>query len=155
MTGLSTTFALLGQTENEAASRLLAAALDSPSPVIRKSAVRAVLERRSELGLRKLVARVDTLSSEEVEVVIEMHGRAAAVLRDMLQSNDAVQVRQACRAAVCFHEFEVIPTLIAVLEESGNRFADEAAAALTRLAEVLVHELATLRDERRRRDPTF
>jgi HEAT repeat protein len=77
------------------------------------------------------------------------------MLRDMLQSNDPVQVRQACRAAVCFHEFEVIPTLIAVLEESGNRFADEAAAALTQLADVLVHELATLRDERRRRDPTI
>lgn len=155
MTGLSTTFALLGQTENEAASRLLATALDAPTPAVRSAAIRAVLERRSELGIRKLAARADRWSDDEVGVIVELHGRAAAVLRDMLQSNDPAQVQSACTAAIRFHEFDVIPTLIGLLEESGNRFADEAAAALTQLADVLVHELATLRDERRRRDPTI
>lgn len=155
MSGLSTTFALLGQTENEAASRLLAAALDAPSPEVRTAAIRAVLERRSELGIRKLADRVESLTDDEVNIVVEMHGRAAAVFRDMLQSGDPEQVKAGCRAAIRFHEYEVMPTLIGLLEETGNRFADEAAATLTQLADELVHELATIRDERRRRDPTI
>lgn len=155
VSGLSTTFTLLGETENEAASRLLAAALDAPSLTVRTAAIRAVLDRRSDLGIRKLADRVEQLSDEEVSVVVEMHGRAAAVLRDMIQSSDPQQVRAGCRAAIRFHEFDVMPTLIELLEEPGHRFADEAAATLTQLADELVRELAVIRDERRRRDPTI
>ena len=152
MPGVSTTFALLGQTENEAASRLLLEALDGPTPAVRAAAVRAVLERRSEPGLRKLIGEVERLTGEELAIFAEHHGRPAPVLRDMVQSGEVRQVSDACKAAIRLREYDLMPTLIG-MSEDDNRFGDQAAATLNQLADELVHELATERDERRRRDP--
>lgn len=155
MSGLATTFGLLGRTENEAAVPLLLAALDAASVEVRTASVRAVLERRSSTCLQELVDRVDRLSEDELHVVYELHGRLAPTLRDAVLGDDDDRAALGFRAAVRFREYDLIATLINLLEEPGNSRADAAAATLTDLADALVHELASIRDERRRRDPTL
>jgi HEAT repeat protein len=155
VSGLAATFALLGRTENEAAVPLLVAALDAPAVAVRSAAVHGLLERRHPEGLRELVARVDTLDDEAVQAAADLHGRLVFTLREMLDAGDAETARLACRAAIRFREYDLIPTLVNLLEEPGGRRADEAAAALIELADELVKDLASIRDERRRRDPTL
>lgn len=155
MSGPAITFGLLGRTENEAATPLITAALEASSLVVRTAAVRAALERRSPACLGELVARVDRMSDDELQVVYELHGRLTATLRDAVMGDDDARVALGFRAAVRFREYDLMPTLIGLLEEPGNRRAVAAAATLTDLADALVHELASIRDERRRRDPTL
>lgn len=152
-TGPAATFQLLARTDNQAADALLVAALGSTAATVRAAAVRAALERRSRGVLVEVVRRTDEFDDAVSAVVRELPGRLWQTMREFVLGGDPKEVAVACRAAVRFHEYELIPTLIAVLEESGNPNADLAGRTLVELSEVLYHDLATTRDERRRHDP--
>jgi HEAT repeat protein len=151
--GLSTTFALLTATPNEAALPLLAAALDSASPQVRAAGLRGILERRAPAGLRQIVERTAEWSEAETQIVREYHGRLAPLLREGLGSSDGATIERALNAAIRFREYDVVPLLINAVEDEAYPHRQAAAAALPQLADELFHELATTRDVRRRRDP--
>ena len=151
--GTAATFRLLAETENQAADDLLIAAFGSTSAEVRAEAVRASLVRRSRRVLAEVGRRLDDFDEAVIAVVRDLPGRLWPALREAILGGDRTAVERACRGAVRCHEYELIPTLIAVLEEAGHPHADAAGRTLVDLAEVLYHDLATTRDERRRRDP--
>lgn len=151
--GTDITFGLLASTENEAAVPVLVAALDGDAPELRLAALRALLERRSPAGLREIVRRLDRMDDAWRPLVSEFRGRLSPALRDAILGSDATLAANACRAAVWFGEYELIPTLLAVVEDPANPRAELAAQTLLELADLLYEELVTTRDYRRRRDP--
>jgi HEAT repeat protein len=151
--GPTITLRLLSETTNEAATAVLIAALDSSSHALSIGAVRALLQRRNFEGMRELVRRADAMPETWRHAVHDLHGRITPVVRELLEMDDAANFERGCRAAIAFREYELIPILIGMLEDDGHPFAQEAAAALIALADELYHDLATTRDERRRRDP--
>lgn len=151
--GLQATFQMLAKTENEAAVPLLLAALDSPARRIQLAAVRAILERRSPLGLRELVRRRESIDDAWKKIIQDYPGRLLPALRDALLSSDPESANNGCLAARMLREYDLIPTMIVAMEDDGNPNREAAAAALTDLADELYHDLAQTRDDRRRRDP--
>jgi len=151
--GPTITLRILTETPNEAATAVLIAALDSSSVALQLGAVRALLQRRSFEGMRELVRRADSMPEAWRQTVHELHGRITPVVRELLDTDEAGRFERGCRAAIAFREYELMPVLIAMLEDDRHPFFQEAAATLIALADELYHDLATTRDERRRRDP--
>lgn len=153
--GLTTTFQLLSRTDNEAAIRVLIPALDSPHPAVQEGALTAILARRSPAGGRELLRRLHTLPERWVAIVRQNHGRLTGTLRDAVLGTDWQMRVNGCRAAVWFREYDLIPTLLNLLEDRDQRHADLAGETLLELAAQLYEELAAPRDYSDRRDPQF
>jgi hypothetical protein len=151
--GLATTFGLLAKTENEAAIEVLLPALDSPQPAIQEGALVALLHRPGPAGGREILRRVPTMSPRWKSIIGQHHGRMTGALRDAVLDADANRCRNGCQAAVWFREYDLIPTLLAVLQGRGGRHADVAAGSLLGLTERLYDELAGTSQRSDRRDP--
>lgn len=152
-TGLEITFELLARTPNEAAAGVLAPALDSPHQAIQEGALRAILRRRSPIGTREVLRRIERVGREWAGVLQEFRGRMAAALRDAVLGDDEQMCRNGCRAILWFGEYDLMPVLINTAEDAAHPNADRAASTLLELAEQLYQELAASRDYRDRRDP--
>jgi HEAT repeat protein len=151
--GLATTFDLLSKTDNEAALGVLIPALDSPHATIQENALVALLVRRSLGGQREILRRLHTFS-ERWKAIIRRHpGRLTRTLRDALLDPDPQVCRNGCLAAVWFCEYDLIPTLLSVLEDRSKANADMAAETLLKLVGQLYEELSAPRDYTHRRDP--
>jgi len=151
--GLATTFEVLSKTDNEAALGVLIPALDSPHATIQESALAALLLRRSATGQREILRRLHTLS-ERWKIIIRRHpGRLTHTLRDALLDPDQQICRNGCLAAVWFHEYDLIATLLSALEDRTRPNADLAAATLLELVGQLYSELCDGGDHAQRRDP--
>jgi HEAT repeat protein len=150
---LATTFRVLAKTENEAAVRVLIAALDSPYGTIREGALKAILKRRSPAGGRELLRRLHTLPQEWREIIRQNPGRMTRTLRDAMLGTDQQMFVNACRAAVWFQEYDLIPTLLNLLEDPHQQNADLAGETLLAMTAQLYEELAVPRDYANRRDP--
>ena len=61
--------------------------------------------------------------------------------------------RNGCQAAVWFREYDLIPTLLAVLQDAASAHADLAAETMLELLESLYDELAGTSHRSDRRDP--
>ena len=153
MQGLATTFHLLTKTENEAALRVLLPALDSPREAIQEGALTALLNRRNPAGTKEILRRVAGMSPRWRSIIRQHHGRMTGALRDAVTGGDATMCRNGCQAAVWFREYDLIPTLLTVLQDPNSPHADMAAEALLSLLESLYEELAGTRDRSDRRDP--
>jgi len=151
--GLATTFRVLAETDNEAAVRVLIPALDSPYRPIQEAALRAILVRRSPAGGRELLARLHTMPESWIAIIREQSGRMSGPLRDALLSGQGQLCFNASRAAIWFREYELIPTLLAVLEGGAEETAHLAAETLSRLTTQLCEDLAGSGGKTRRRDP--
>lgn len=151
--GLKTTFELLAKTKNEAAARALVPALDSSSPAIQEGALRAILDRRSQIGQREILRRLHKIDDSWRTIIEQKPGRMNHALRDALLSSNAQLCANACKAIVWLHEYDLAPTLITALEDEANASADLAAETLLTLSHLLYEELAAPRDYRNRRDP--
>lgn len=151
--GLATTLRVLGRTDNEAAVRVLIPALDSRHESIREGALEALLGRRSAAGGREILGRLHAMPDRWKEIIRERRGGLSRTLRDAVLGADRQLCENACRAAVWFGEYDLIATLLNVLEDqtTGNR--DLAAAAVLGLVDALHEALAGPRDARDRRDP--
>lgn len=151
--GLSTTFDLLSRTDNEAATEVLLAALESTESAIREAALRGLLKRRSLAGHQQLLRRLHKLGPKWWEVLHEYRGTMSHALRDALLSGDSQSCANSCQAILWFHEYDLMPPLITVLENESNPNAPLAAGTALSLAELFYDDLAGTRNFKPRQDP--
>ncbi|HVX10458.1 MAG TPA: HEAT repeat domain-containing protein [Pirellulales bacterium] len=151
--GLSTTFDLLARSENEAATGTLLAALDSSEIVIRDAALRALLKRHSLAGHQELLRRLHQLDPKWREILHEYRGTMSHALRDALLSGDRQSCANACQAILWFHEYDLMPALINLLENDGSPAAALAAETALALADLFYDDLAGTRNFKPRQDP--
>ncbi len=151
--GFKTTLECLAATQNEAAVRVLVPALDSPHRSIRLWALTALVKRRSPLGHREVLRRLHTLDDSFKDQVDKSQGRINQALRTALLGKDQQLAANACQAALWFREYDLIPTLIAVLENPTRTITPLAGRTLLELTDLLYGELASPRADDRRRDP--
>lgn len=139
--GMATTFEVLARTDNEAAVRVLVAALDSPDPDIRQRAVEAILLRRRTGAGLEILRRLDRFGARERAIVARHPNRLGRALRDALVGDDDVLRRRACLAAVEFDEYDLLPTLLAVVESRTGPAGELAAWGVLELAQKLYEAL--------------
>jgi len=151
--GLATTIRLLSKTDNEAAVRVLTAALDSPNAPIKEGALSALLKRRSPTGGREILRRIPDIPVAWKEIIRQHHGAMTRAIRDALLGSDRRLCLNACRALVWFREYDLMPTLLNLLEDRQKEKAQLAAETLTELIGQLYEQLAGPRDYADRRDP--
>lgn len=151
--GLVATFRLLAETDTEAASRVLAAALASSEVKIQEAALVATLKRRDTTGQREILRRWDLLDDRWRGVVKQHRDRMTRVMRDSLLATDTSLCTSSCNAAVWLQLYEIIPTLLSVMVDPLNPHGDLIASTLLRLAEQLYNDLATPSGEESRRNP--
>jgi HEAT repeat protein len=151
--GLSITFDLLSRTDNEAATGALLAALDSHDTVVSEAALRALLKRHSLAGHQQLLRRLHQLDPKWREVLLAYRGTMSHALRDALLSDDGQSCANACQAILWFHEYDLMPALITVLENEANPNAPLAAGTALALAEMFYEDLAATRNFKPRQDP--
>jgi hypothetical protein len=151
--GLKTTFQLLARTDNDAAGRVLLAALDSPRPEIQEGALRAILRRPNGAGHREVLKRIDDFDDRWKGIVREHAGRMAPALRDAIAGGDPDLCRKACLAVVWFRQYDLAPALLGALEGRDNQSADLLGRTLLDLVDALCSELGAPREDRTGRDP--
>lgn len=151
--GLTRTFELLAETENEAANRVLLAALDSPHASVRRSALASILARRSLAGFRAVVARFHEFDDDCRAIVAGNARRLTLALREAVTGSDRQTCFNACEAARTFREYDLAPALLHALEDAANPNADLAGATLLDLVDLLCGEFASKQEDCERRDP--
>ncbi len=140
--GLAITFQILAKTPNEAAARALENALASPHGQIRRRALRTLLLRRGTAGHREVLERLDRMDPMEREIVAEFAGRMCTALRRALVGENPHLRRVACRAAVEFCDYDLVPTLVNALEDPSGPNPDLLGKALLELVALLCRQLA-------------
>lgn len=151
--GLKTTIELLATTANEAAVRVLVPALDSPDTVIREEALSAILRRRSAAGHREVLRRLHLADERTRQLIANSHSRMLPALRDAVLGSDVSLCSNACLAAIWLRQYDLIPTLITLLEGRTGPGAVPVGQTLVQLAEQLYAELAEPRHDVYRENP--
>ncbi|HET6883651.1 MAG TPA: HEAT repeat domain-containing protein [Pirellulales bacterium] len=151
--GLNATFELLSRTKNEAATTALLAALDSEETAIRDAALRALLKRHSLAGHQQLLRRLHDLDPRWRDILHEYRGTMSHALRDALLSGDRQSCANSCRAILWFHEYDLMPALINLLENDASPSAALAAETAIKLADLFYEDLAGTRNFQPRQDP--
>ncbi|HZN33617.1 MAG TPA: HEAT repeat domain-containing protein [Pirellulaceae bacterium] len=151
--GLTTTFELLGEAENDAATGVLLAALDASQREIRDQALTALLKRHSGTAELNILGRWNDLSLRWKTQVAERVGWLSGAIRKAVLARDARLYECGCSAAVFTRDYDLIPVFVQAAVDRANPYAVRAAAATLELAELLSEELAAPRDYRIRRDP--
>jgi HEAT repeat protein len=153
MPGLSTTFDLLGRTENEAAIAVLVAGLDAVQREVRDLALTALLNRRCATAELHVLRRWNELPHRWHLQIADRLGWLSGAIRTALVNREASLFASACAAAIFTRDYDAIPLLASAVGDKNTALADQAAAAALELAELLADELASPRDYRIRRDP--
>lgn len=144
---------MLTKTDNEAALRVLVPALDSPTPSIQLGALRALLRRRSSIGHQEILRRLHYMPEQWKPIIAENRGRMLRTLRDGVLGSDVQRCENACRAAVWFREYDLMPTLLNALGERDQQRREMLAKTILELTTALHDELARGDSDRKRRDP--
>jgi HEAT repeat protein len=150
--GLATTFNVLSKTDNESTVRILLPALDSPNATIQEGALSALLSRRNPSGLGEILRRIPLLSQRWKYIIQQHAGRMTGTMRDAMLGSDETQYLNACKGAVMFSDYDLIPTLLTAMEDSSQSKADTAAETLMQLAVRLYDEAAHPDENSARRD---
>lgn len=153
--GLETTFRVLAKTDNGAAVKVLLCGLESPNQSIQDGALAALLERRHPAGQGNILRQIPALSWRWKRIISQHPGRLTGAMRDAILGSDEPQCLNACQAAVMFHDYDLIPTLLTALEDASRTKADKAAETLSQLAVGLYDELAIPSENKTRRDPQW
>jgi HEAT repeat protein len=153
MGGLATTFALLGQTDNESAVAVLIGGLESSLREVQDQALQTLLKRRCNKAALHLLRRWDHLHRRWKQQIAQRPGWLTSALHSGLTHGDAALFHSACEAAVFTRDYEVFSRLAAVATDPHHPQQARAAAAALELCEQLAEELASPRDYRVRRDP--
>jgi HEAT repeat protein len=151
--GLSATFEVLSRTRNEAATTALLAALDSDEAALRDAALRALLHRHSLAGHQQLLRRLHQLDPKWREILHEYRGTMSHALRDALFSGDGQSCANSCQAILWFHEYDLMPALINLLENDARPSATLAAETALALADQFYEDLAGTKHFKPRQDP--
>ncbi|MBN2295720.1 MAG: HEAT repeat domain-containing protein [Pirellulales bacterium] len=147
------TFDLLAKTENEAAVRVLTAALESRFVELRDMAIGAILSRHSSNGHRALLQRLHLLPEECRSRIRKSNSQMTQALRDMILETDKQICTNGCEAVLWFNEYDLIPALINAVTDQANPNVELAGRTLMSLIESLYTELASPGKVRARRDP--
>lgn len=150
---LARTFGLLLDTGNEAAVPVLVDALESLDPYIQDDAFRTMLERHHGVSQQRLIERWHRLSERWRLQIAQHPGRVTRAVRSSIFSSDAALCANGCDALLYIREFDLIPALVAGIEEGNNPHAPLVAQTLLSLCELLQDEIAGPRDKPRLRDP--
>jgi len=153
MGGLTTTFELLANTENEAAAAVLVGGLDASQRELRDLALGSLLSRRNPSAELNLLRRWNDLSARWKTQIAERPGWLSGAIRTAVVNRDPKLYECGCTAVVFTRDYDLIPVLVAAASDRANPYAPLAAAATLELAELLAEELIAPRDYRVRRDP--
>jgi HEAT repeat protein len=151
--GLATTLELLTNTDNEAAVQVLIPALDCPDPTVQEGALVALLKRRTAAGGREIIDRLTQMKPEWKTIVRQHRSRMTGAIRDAILDDDDSVCEKGCRAAVTFRDYDLISTLLTVLDSPDQPHSELAATTTLELVQALCEELAGGRDPSDRRDP--
>ena len=114
------TLRLLGKSKNKAAARLLETALSSSDEVVRQLASQELVSSRGVRGLVDLIGRVDHLDDASLALFDKQRDKMASALRSAILSQDPRLNRNAFRIILSRQYFEILPTLLRILIESGD-----------------------------------
>lgn len=153
MGSLATTFNLLSNSANEAATAVLVAALDASQRDVRDYALTAVLDRGTPAAELMMLRRWTSLSERWKQQIADRPGWLSNAIRATIFHRDPQLFGLACSAATFTRDYEAIPYLIAVATDKDNPFINQATTTTLELAELLADELTNPRDYRIRRDP--
>jgi hypothetical protein len=150
---MATTFEVLGNTDNEAATAVLVNGLDASQREVRDLALAALLNRRNSAAELNVLRRWCDMSLRWKSQIAERPGWLSDAIRTALVNREPKLYDCACSAAVFTRDYDSIPVLITAASDRANPYVGQAAAATLELAELLAEELTTPRDYRIRRDP--
>jgi hypothetical protein len=153
--GLATTFSILSKTDNTSAVRILLPALDSTNPTIQEGALASLLNRRNPSGQEEILRRIPSLSQRWKYIIHQHGGRLTGTLRDAVLGTDETMFKNACTAAVMFSDYDLIPTLLTILEDASQLKVSKGAETLTQLAMQLYDEVAHSEKNNSTRDPQW
>lgn len=151
--GLAKTLDLLAKTPNEAAVDVLVGALDCEKQAVADGALRAILDRRTPVGQKEVLSRLQSISPAWKAILNEKRGRMNVALRDAVLGADHQMCVNGCQAILWFGEYDLAPALITAAEDDTHHSADLAAQTLLALANSLYDELSGPGDYKSRRDP--
>src|SRR5512139_4102292 len=113
---LAATFRVLSKTDNKTAVRVLLPALDSPHTAIQEGALVTLLSRYEPAGQREILSRISNLPHHWRSLIRQHADRLAGMLRAAIMDADESLCLNACRAALMFDDYEVMPALLVALE---------------------------------------
>jgi HEAT repeat protein len=153
MASLAQTFKFLADTDNDAASPLLLAALDASQRDIRDYALSAVLDRGNQGAELTILRRWPTLSDRWKQQIADRPLWLSNAIRAVVVNRDQGLFESACSAATFTRDYEAIPLLVSVAIDGPKSLITQAATAVLELTELLADEIYSPRDYRIRRDP--
>jgi HEAT repeat protein len=140
MTPLELTLDTLARSQNDAATPVLLAALESTDRRVFESAVIAGARRRGKKTHIAILERWHQLSPELRRAVEQKNdGRMGGALHDALLSPDDQMFFNACDVAKASGEFDLVPTLISVAEQADERRSGIATELVRGLIDRLMH----------------
>jgi hypothetical protein len=151
--GLATTFRILSETDNETAVHVLLPALDSPIQSIQEGALVALLTRRRQEGQGEILRRIPSMSTQWKCIINRHSERLTGTLRDALLGSDEILFKNACQAAVMFRDYDLIPTLLTVIEDPSKSKVEMAIDTLMQLIVQLEEDGVGPLENARQRDP--
>jgi len=152
--GIDKTLQVLAETRNGAASDLLLPALDSTLSVVAEGAVVAILERQCSDGELELVRRWRNMSPRWHELISERSSRLHNAIRTAIVGKESKLCVSGCAALVDLGEFDLLPTLISVAEDTKHPCSTQAAETVLEVANKIYKLASEPRDYRaERRDP--
>jgi HEAT repeat protein len=152
---LATTFHVLAKTDNGASIRALIPALNSSRVDIQEGALVALLGRREPAGQREILSRISNLPHHWKKLILQNIDRMTGMLRSALLEPDESLCMNACRAAVMFEDYDVIPALLSAMENGSPAKAGMAAETLMQLTVQLYDDLHRPREHSAHHDPQW
>jgi hypothetical protein len=149
---LATTFQILRETDNEAASRVLIPALDGRFSGIRDRALETLLKRRNSLGHLEILRRLHTLDEPWRRTVQANHSRMLPALREAVISSDCQLCINGCNAAVSFRQYDLVPAILIALENPANPNAAVVSEALLGLTAQICEAITAAPEDADRRE---
>lgn len=135
------TIDLLASTRNETATRILIAALDSSHSQIATAALPALIARRSPIGEREVLRRLHLLGPAVYASLNEQRASLSRALRSAVVGNDSQLFINACHEILRTGEYDLIPTLLAALEDQTHPNPELTANTLLALVDSLAEAL--------------
>jgi hypothetical protein len=137
---LKKTFQFLTKTENEAATEVLAAALDCSHRPTQEAALEAILDRRSPAGHREVFKRLAQFGDEHRAIVSEHPGRLIRVVREAIKGADTASA--AFDAILAFRLYDAMPAVIAAACDPRSPHFEIAKKTVLDLTEAFYNDLS-------------
>jgi HEAT repeat protein len=153
--GLAATFDVLAKTGNTTAVRVLLPALDYVNPTIQDGALEALLKRHDAAGHREILARISNLPHRWKKIIQKHSDRLTGALRTVLVDTDESLCLNACRTALMFQDYNVIPALLAATEIGSQAKSDMAAETLLQLTLQLHADIERYNGQEQDNDPEW